>query len=72
MSISTIIVLIIAALLVAAVHYLVKHGMCAACEDRKACQAAKEASDPDSAPSCCEKCSACQYHDELNVLHAKH
>lgn len=73
MNLSTILIgTVIAALLALAVRYLVKNGMCAACEDRAACQAAKKAATAggtapenggaDSA-GCGGKCSACRYYE---------
>ena len=65
--------LIIAALFVLAVRYLVKNGMCAACEDKAACQAAKKAGAPDLSSACGGKCASCRYYEqELKAASAKH
>jgi hypothetical protein len=74
MNIPTIVIgFIIAALLFFAIRYLVKNGMCAACEDKSACEAAKKAGLPGPASSCGGKCSSCQYYEqELKAAAAKH
>ena len=74
MNLSTILIaLSIAALLVFAIRYLVKNGMCAACEDRAACEAAKKAGVSDSSSCCSGKCSACKYYEyELKASQATH
>lgn len=64
--------LAIAALLVLAIRYLAKHGLCAACEDKAACQAAKKAG-ADFSAGCGGKCAACRYYEyEQKALQAKH
>lgn len=74
MNLPTILIgLIVAALLGLAIRYLVKNGMCAACEDRAACQAAKKAGSPDSTSGCGGKCSSCRYYEaELKAAAARH
>jgi hypothetical protein len=65
--------LVVAALLGLAIRYLAKNGMCAACEDKKACQAAKKAGGSSVASGCGGKCSSCQYYEaELKASAAKH
>lgn len=53
--------LMIAALFVLAIRYLVRNGMCAACEDKKACRAAKKAN------ASCQHCE-----QELQESDARH
>jgi hypothetical protein len=73
MNLPTILIaLAVAALLGMAVRYLVKNGMCAACEDKSACQAAKKAGGPDLSSGCGGGCASCKYYEyELKALAAK-
>lgn len=57
------IVLILAVLLGLAVRYLVKNGMCAACEDRDACKSAHKADGAGLPAGCGGKCSSCRYYE---------
>lgn len=54
----------IGVLLVLAVRYIAKHGMCAACEDREACQKAFGAAGEPPAFSCGASCRSCPYYPE--------
>ncbi len=74
MNLPTILIgLAVATLLGLAIRYLVKNGMCAACEDKTACQAAKKAGGPDLSSACGGKCSACRYYEaELKAAATKH
>lgn len=74
MNIATfLIALIIATLFVLAIRYLAKNGMCAACEDKKACHSAKEAGDPGLSSACGGKCSSCRYEaQELKAAADRH
>lgn len=57
----------IAALLVLAVRYVAKHGMCAACEDREACKGAFKPDSKGEPPafSCGGTgCHSCPYYAE--------
>jgi hypothetical protein len=74
MNIPTILIgLVVAGLLALAIRYLVKNGMCAACEDKEACQAAKKAAGYSVPSGCSEKCSSCKYYEaELKALAGKH
>lgn len=66
---TVLIILVLAALVGLAVRYLKKHGMCAACENRAACRAARKAggvgsNDNGQFSSCCGgKCSSCRYYE---------
>lgn len=64
---SALVAVAIAALLFLAVRYVAKHGMCAACEDREACQRAlnKPGSKEESPVSSCGmSCHSCPYYAE--------
>lgn len=60
----------VAAMLVFAIRYLVKNGMCAACEDREACQGSKKAGG--NSAGCGGKCSSCRYYEAEQKAAAKH
>jgi len=65
--------LIVAALLVLAVRYLIKNGMCVACEDKEACQAAKKTNGVDLSYGCDGKCASCRHYEhELKASLTKH
>jgi hypothetical protein len=65
--------LVIAALLALAIRYVVKHGVCAACEDREACQAANAGGGSGFPPGCGGECASCRYYEhELNASTTKH
>ncbi len=74
MNVPTIVIgLIIATLLFFAIRYLVKNGMCAACEDKEACRDAKKAGVPGHSSSCGGKCASCQYYEyEMKSAVVKH
>ena len=64
MNLPTILIsLVIATLFVLAIRYLRRNGMCAACEDKGACQAAKKANGAANSSGCSGKCASCQHHD---------
>lgn len=72
MNLPTILIgLVVLALLGLAIRYLVKNGMCAACEDKAACQAAKKAGEVSLPPGCGGSCAACQHREaELRAVAA--
>jgi hypothetical protein len=74
MNLPTILIgLVVAGLLVLAIRYLLKNGLCAACEDKAACQAAKKAGGPGLSSGCGGKCASCKYYEaELKAEAVKH
>lgn len=61
MAATIIVILLVGLLLVLAVRYLLRHGMCAACENSGACKGA-------SGSGCDGNCSACRcYASELEA-----
>lgn len=63
--------LVIAALLVLAVRYLVRNGMCAGCDMSGSCSRAKKASAA-AAHGCSGSCEGCAYHEaEMKVAAAR-
>jgi hypothetical protein len=74
MNVSTILIgLVVAGLLMFAIRYLIKNGMCAVCENKSACQTAKKAASSGTPSECGGKCSSCKYHEaELKAAAEKH
>ena len=62
--VSVLLVAAIAALLFLAVRYVAKHGICAVCEDKEACQKAFKAKGEPPASSCGVSCHSCPYYPE--------